>query len=181
MTGKPPAVRNAIAGDMLELKRLFYALMAESGIDDFSIAKAERALERGIKREGAILTVAPDRSGRLIGFILFTLQPSWFSDTAQIVQTALFIERGHRRSLGAMELRKVSRLARQWAKAPKPSIVRPAPKPQPSAQNGTGTAPQPVMAGDADKPDKTAVDGVDALLQTLAERNRPETVATTAE
>jgi hypothetical protein len=142
MTDKPAAVRNAVPSDMMELKRLSYALMAESNIDDFSIVKMEKALERGIKGDGAMLTVAPDRSGRLVGFILFTLQPSWFSDTLNIVQTALFIERGHRRSLGAMELRKVSRLARQWAKAPKPSIVRPVPRPQVAAQNGAATSQQ---------------------------------------
>jgi hypothetical protein len=163
---------------MMELKRLFYALMAESGIDDFSITKAERALERGIKGEGAMLTVAPDRSGRLSGFILFTLRAPGSQTRRALFKR--FIERGHRRSLGAMGLRKVSRLARQWAKAPKPSNVRPAPKPQPPNQNGAAAAPQTGGLDKASldgKADDKPVDGVDALLATLASRNRPEPVA----
>ena len=82
-----------------------------------------------------------------------------------------------------MGLRKVSRLARQWAKAPKPSNVRPAPKSQPPNQNGAAAAPQPVVTGGLDKAsldgkaDDKPVDGVDALLATLASRNRPEPVA----
>ena len=41
-------------------------------------------------------------------------------------------------------------------------------------------APEPVVAGGSDKPENKPVDGVEALLQTLASRNRSEPVTGTA-
>ena len=55
---KPPVVRNATPQDMPELRRLFYAMMAEAGLDNFNIGKVQKRFERGIKRDGGILLVA---------------------------------------------------------------------------------------------------------------------------
>jgi len=51
-------VRNATPQDMPELRRLFYAMMAEAGLDNFNIGKVQKRFERGIKRDGGILLVA---------------------------------------------------------------------------------------------------------------------------
>jgi hypothetical protein len=71
-----------------------------------SISKVQQAFERGIKRDDAMLLVAPGESGRLVGFLLFELIAPWFSDTRQTTETCIFVEPGHRRSVGARELRK---------------------------------------------------------------------------
>jgi hypothetical protein len=67
-------VRNATAQDMAELRRLFYAMMAEAGVDNFSIGKVQKRFERGIERDGGILLVATGKPGRLVGFILFEIR-----------------------------------------------------------------------------------------------------------
>jgi hypothetical protein len=162
MTGKPPVVRSAVAGDILELKRLFYAMMAEAGVDDFSISKVQQTLERGIKRDGAMLLVACGKSGRLVGFLLFELIAPWFSDTRQTTETCIFVEPGHRRSIGARELRKFAAWHRTEGAGRKIEVVAPASKPPASVQNGSRAVPQPVVDDSA-----IATDSLEGVLRML--------------
>ena len=142
---KPPVVRNANLQDMPELRRLFYAMMAEAGVDEFNIGKVQKKFERGIKRDGGILLVATGKPGRLVGFILFELIAPWFSDAERITETCIFVEHGHRRSVGARELRKV---AEWWRKESDKRKTDTAPVGANSAaipQNGSAdAAPKPV-------------------------------------
>jgi hypothetical protein len=125
---------------MPELRRLFYAMMAEAGADNFNITKAQSAFERGIKRDGAMLLVAPGKPGRLVGFILFELVAPWFSDAERITETCMFVEPGHRRSVGARELRKVAAWWRKESDKRKPDASPAVANSAPAAQNGAATA-----------------------------------------
>jgi hypothetical protein len=177
MPSRPTVIRNAVAGDMPELRRLFYAMMAESGMDDFNITKVQSAFERGIKRDGAMLLVATGKPGRLVGFLLFEPIAPWFSDERRVTETCIFVEPGHRRSVGARKLRKFAEERRKESDKRKAEAVPAAPNVPSKAQNGAAAASQPIVAGASDRPDSKPVDGVDALLKTLASRNRPESVA----
>jgi hypothetical protein len=158
---KPPAIRNAVDADMPELRRLFYAMMAEAGVDDFSITKVQSAFERGIKRDDAMLLVATGKPGRLVGFLLFELIAPWFSDARRVTETCIFVEPGHRRSIGARALRKFAEEGRRVGDGRKTEAAPTAQKTPAASQNGT-------RATIAAKPD----DCVDALLKTLAASNR---------
>jgi hypothetical protein len=133
--------------DLPELRRLFYAMMAEAGVDNFSIGKVQKRLERGIKREGGILLVATGKRGRLVGFILFELIAPWFSDAERITETCIFVEPGHRRSIGARELRKVAAWWRTESDTRKTE----------AAPAGANSASIPQNGGAADTPKPVAL------------------------
>jgi hypothetical protein len=137
---------------MPELRRLFYAMMAEAGADNFSIAKAQSALERGIKRDGGILLVATGKPGRLVGFILFELIAPWFSDAERITETCIFVEHGHRRSVGARELRKVAEWWRKESDKRKTDTAPVGANSLSAAQNGAAAAtPKSVTAASSEQ------------------------------
>jgi hypothetical protein len=140
---KPSVVRNAILSDLPELRRLFYAMMAEAGIDDFNIGKVQKRLDRGIKRDGGILLVATGKPGRLVGFILFELIAPWFSDAERITEVCIFVEPGHRRSVGARELRNVAAWWRKESDTHKTDAAPVGANSAPAAQNGAAVAPEP--------------------------------------
>jgi hypothetical protein len=163
---KPSVVRNAILSDLPELRRLFYAMMAEAGIDDFNIGKVQKRLDRGIKRDGGILLVAIGKPGRLVGFILFELIAPWFSDAERITETCIFVEPGHRRSVGARELRKVAAWWRKESDKRKPDAAPAVANSLSAAQNGAAATPEP-KASDGPK-------GTVGVLETLTKRiDRP--------
>jgi hypothetical protein len=81
-------------------------------------------------------------------------------------ETCIFVEPGHRRSIGARELRKFAAGRRKESDKRKPGAAPTAQKAPAVSQNGAG-------ATAATKP----VDNVEALLKTLAASNRPEPVA----
>jgi hypothetical protein len=68
---------------------------------------------------------------------------------------------GHGRSAGGWRSRRFDGQAQRYTKPTRKAAA----------------ALQPVMVGDSDKPDSKPVDGIDALLQTLALRNRSEPAA----
>jgi hypothetical protein len=170
---KSPAIRNAVDADMPELRRLFYAMMAEAGVDDFSIGKVQSVFERGIKRDDAMLLVATGKPGRLVGFLLFEPMAPWFSDARRVTETCIFVELGHRRSIGACELRKFAAERRKESDKRKPEAAPTAQK-APAAVQRCDCAAISHSAGGSDKADDNPVDSVEALLKTLAASNRPE-------
>jgi hypothetical protein len=103
---------------------------------------------------------------QLVGFLLFELTAPWFSDAQRIIETCISVEEGHRRSVGARELRKVAAWWRKEGDKRKPQAAPTAQKALAVSQNGT-------EATVATKP----VDNVEALSKTLAASNRPEPVA----
>jgi hypothetical protein len=183
VTGKPSAaVRNAVASDMPELLRLLTATKAQAGkLEELDLPKATAALRRAIAKDGSLLFVAPGATGRLNGFLMFGMVEQWWSQSSAMVELSFVPDIGHMRSAGVLALQELRRQANQYAKPTrKPAAATAAPKPQPPAQNGAAAAPQPVVAGGSDKLDNKPVDGVEALLQTLASRNRSEPVTGTA-
>jgi hypothetical protein len=146
------SVRNATLSDLPELRRLFYAMMAEAGVDDFDVGKVQKKFERGIKREGGILLVATGKPGRLVGFILFELIAPWFSDAERVTETCIFVELGHRRSVGARELRKVAEWWRKESDKRKPDAAPAGANSAPTAQNGAAAAtPKSVSLASSDQ------------------------------
>jgi hypothetical protein len=110
-----------------------------------------------------MLLVATGKPGRLVGFLLFELNAPWFSDGRRVTETCIFVEPGHRRSIGARELRKFAEERRKEGDGRKPEAAPTVQKAPVVSQNGTG-------ATVAAKP----VDSVEALLKTLAASSRPE-------
>ena len=193
-------LRNAQSGDMRELRRLFFNMVAEAGIPDFNISKVDAAFERGIKRDGSLLLVAPSKPGRLIGFALFGLIPQWFTDAGRLTELCVFIDNGHRRSDAAGELRKVVNWWRRESERQKPENVAAKASPVAAEQKCLPETPQPAApensTGVSDTPAEPISQGIDknleqaraltlnspvaqdnnedtiSLLQTLAERNR---------
>jgi hypothetical protein len=144
---KPPVVRNANLQDMPELRRLFYAMMAEAGVDEFNIGKVQKKFERGIKRDGGILLVATGKPGRLVGFILFELIAPWFTEAERITEVCIFVEPGHRRSVGARELRKVAGWWRKESDKRKTDAAPAVANSLSAAQNGAATTPTQPQSG----------------------------------
>jgi hypothetical protein len=163
---------------MPELRRLFYAMMAEGGVDNFSIGKVQKALERGIKRDGGILLVATGKPGRLVGFILFEMIAPWFSDAERVTETCIFVEPGHRRSVGARELRKVAAWWRKESDKRKTDAAPAGANSASAAQNGAAAAtPQSVpLASSEQTASASMTQGVNAAIA-LSEnqQSRPST------
>jgi hypothetical protein len=140
---------------MPELRRLFYAMMAEGGVDNFNIGKVQKRFERGIKRDGGILLVATGKPGRLVGFILFELIAPWFSDAERVTETCIFVAPGHRRSVGARELRKVAEWWRKESDKRKPDAAPAGANSASVLQNGSVDAPDSTTTRQTIKPAQT--------------------------
>jgi hypothetical protein len=172
---------------MPELRRLFYAMIAEAGIDEFNIGKVQKRLERGIKRDGGILLVATGKPGRLVGFILFELIAPWFSDAERVTETCMFVEPGHRRSVGARELRKVAEWWRNESDTRKTDAAPAGANSAPASQNGAAAATPksvPLASSEQTASASNAVpaQGVDAAIAlSEGQQSRPSTNGALAE
>jgi hypothetical protein len=160
---------------MPELRRLFYAMMAEAGVDEFNIGKVQKKLERGIKRDGGILLVATSKPGRLVGFILFELIAPWFSDAERITETCIFVEPGHRRSVGARELRKVAAWWRNESDKRKTDAAPAEVNSSPAAQNGAAVAaPKSVTPASSEQTASASMtQGVNAAIALSEDQQSP--------
>jgi hypothetical protein len=105
---KSRILRRGERADEAEFVRLFHAMAAESGIEDFNIDKVRAMFDRAIRRDRAALVVAGE-PGHLQGVVLFGFQYPWFADSARMTMLSVFLDPDHRGLMPARELLRFSR------------------------------------------------------------------------